>query len=126
MGDSTILSRRDFTLKSALAVLAGATITISGCDSDSPTAPTPTPGPGPGPGGGNETGTVSANHGHTAEISAAELSAGNALSLDIRGTADHPHTVELTMNDVMAIDNGDSVSKTSSVDAAHDHTVTFN
>ena len=73
MGDSTILSRRDFTLKSALAVLAGTTITISGCDSDSPTAPTPNPGPG----GGSGTGTVSANHGHTAEITAAELTAGN-------------------------------------------------
>ena len=122
MGDSTILSRRDFTLKSALAVLAGTTITISGCDSDSPTAPTPNPGPG----GGSGTGTVSANHGHTAEITAAELTAGNALSLDITGTADHPHTVELTMDDVMNIENGESVSKTSSVDAAHDHTVTFN
>ncbi len=99
MGDSTILSRRDFTLKSALAVLAGTTITISGCDSDSPTAPTPNPGPG----GGSGTGTVSANHGHTAEITAAELTAGNALSLDITGTADHPHTVELTMDDVMNI-----------------------
>ncbi len=123
MGDSTILSRRDFTLKSALAVLAGATITI-GCDSDSPTAPTPTPGPGPG--GGDETGTVSANHGHTAEITAAELTAGDALTLDITGTADHPHSVELTMDDVMMIASGDTVSKTSSVDAAHDHTVTFN
>ena len=122
MGDSTILSRRDFTLKSALAVLAGTTITISGCDSDSPTAPTPNPGPG----GGSGTGTVSANHGHTAEITAAELTAGNALSLDITGTADHPHTVELTMDDVMNIENGESVSKTSSVEAAHDHTVTFN
>ena len=30
------------------------------------------------------------------------------------------------MADVMAIDNGDTVSKTSSVDAAHDHTVAFN
>ena len=30
------------------------------------------------------------------------------------------------MDDVMNIENGESVSKTSSVEAAHDHTVTFN
>ena len=55
MGKSHTVSRRDFTVKSALAVLAGTTITITACDSDSPTAPTN----GPGPSG--ETGTISSN-----------------------------------------------------------------
>lgn len=127
MKDSKTLSRRDFTLKSALAVLAGATITLTGCESDSPTAPSN--GSNGGGGGGNsgdETGTVSANHGHEAVITSAELAAGNAITLDITGTADHPHTVTLTMDEVAMIDAGDTVVKTSSTDGGHLHTVTFN
>lgn len=96
MKDSNTLSRRDFTLKSALAVLAGATITITGCASDSPTAPSNGSNGGGGGGGGNsgdESGTVSANHGHEAVITSAQLAAGDAITLDITGTADHPHTV---------------------------------
>ena len=121
------LSRRDFTRKWALAVLAGATITLTGCDSDSPTAPS-NGSNGGGGGGGNsddETGTVSANHGHQAVITSAELAAGNAITLDITGTADHPHTVMLTMDEVAMIAAGDTVVKTSSTDAGHLHTVTF-
>ena len=127
MGKSVTIGRRDFTLKSALAVLAGATITITACDSDSPTAPTN--GSDPEPSG--ETGMISSNHSHTARIAAAELTAGNAISLDIQGSAAHPHTVELTMDDVQQIGAGTRVSKESSVNDSviygnHSHTVTFN
>ena len=113
------LDRREFTLQSAMAILSAATITVSGCGGDSSPAPGPTPGPT------GSTGTISGNHGHTATISAAQLTAGNAIQLDIRGSADHPHTVELTAADVTQIGAHQSVSKTSTNDAGHSHTVTF-
>jgi cobalamin biosynthesis protein CbiG len=72
-------------------------------------------------------GTISANHGHSgAVITAAQLASPTGVSLDIRGSADHPHTVILTAADVTAIAGGQRVSKESSTDSAHSHTVTFN
>jgi hypothetical protein len=70
--------------------------------------------------------TISANHGHTATIRAAELTAGNQLTLDITGQANHPHSVTLSAAEVVSIRNGARVTKRSSVDDAHDHDVTFN
>ncbi|MGH9159853.1 MAG: hypothetical protein ACRD2X_07690 [Vicinamibacteraceae bacterium] len=118
----SLLDRREFNAKTVLALLSGVTITVSGCDGDdSPTSPSP-----PGGGGGGVTGTVSANHGHRAAISAAEITAGNEVALDIRGDADHPHTVELSAAEVMQAAEGERVSKSSTTDAGHAHTVTFN
>ena len=89
------VSRREFTKKSALALLSGVAITIVGCSSDSPTSPTPPPAAPPTTTPGTDvSGQVSANHGHTAVITAAALTAGDMLSLDITGSANHPHTVE--------------------------------
>ena len=122
MHDEHSLTRREFTLEGALAILAGVTITISGCGGDdSPSAPSPQPGSS-----GDEVGTVSANHGHTAVITAAQLSAGNALSLNIQGSAPHPHTVQITAGEVQTIASGQRVTKESSNDDAHTHVVTFN
>ena len=119
------LSRRDFTLASALAVLSGVTITVSACGgSSSPAAPTPTTPPPTG--GGDKVGTVSTNHGHTAVITAAELTAGGDVALDIQGTADHSHAVLLSAAEVMAIAADQRVSKESDTEQAHSHTVTFN
>jgi hypothetical protein len=103
------------------------TVTITGCGSDGNGNPmTPTP-----PAGG-VTGEIAANHGHdNATISNAQLTAGNAVELDIRGSADHPHTVSLSMQEVMQVAAGQRVDKTSTNDAsvsfgAHAHTVSFN
>lgn len=125
------VSRREFTKKSALALLSGVAITIVGCSSDTPTSPTPPPvAPPPAPPAttpsSDVSGQVSANHGHTAVITGAALTAGGLLSLDITGTADHPHTVELSDADLTQIQNGQRVSKTSSNNSSHSHTVTFN
>ena len=114
------MTRREFTLESALAVLAGVTITISGCgDDDSPSSPSPAPG-------GGLNGTISANHGHTAPISAAQLTAGGMISLDIRGQATHPHTVNISAAQMQTIAARQQVSIVSSSDDGHTHTVTFN
>jgi len=101
---------------------------------DGPTTPstgpsTPSTGPstpGGGASAGNVFGVIGANHGHEAVITAAQLTASNALRLDITGSADHPHTVELSAAEVTQIRDRQQVSKTSSTDAGHNHIVTFN
>ena len=82
------LTRREFTLDAALAILAGCVITIAdtACGSSS-TSPTPAAAPA------DVNGVIAANHGHIAVIMGAQITAGSAVSLDIRGTATHTHTV---------------------------------
>jgi hypothetical protein len=116
---SQTLDRREFTVASALALLSGIAVTVSGCGgSGSPAAPTTADG--------SRTGAISANHGHTAMVTAAQIGAAGALTLDIRGTSDHPHTVVLSAADLAAMGAGQRVSRVSSNDDAHTHTVTFN
>ena len=125
MTDSNKVTRRDFTVSSALALLSGVAITITGCsDSGGPTTPAPTVTTPPT--SSDATGTVGTNHGHTAVVTAAQLTSGATLILDITGTSSHPHTTELTPADLDQIAAGTRVTKTSSVDDAHDHLVTFN
>jgi hypothetical protein len=137
------VTRRDFTLKTSLALLSGVLITISGCGGgDSPTA-SPTgsspvrpvddeysPDDVPEPSvPGDVRGVISANHGHVAVISGAQLTSAQLLQLDIRGNADHTHTVELSSLELTQIANGQRVSKASTFETAeteHNHTVTFN
>jgi hypothetical protein len=114
-----VLTRREFTRESLLAMLAGVVITITGCD-DGPTSPTP------GGGSGDFSGTISANHGHVATVTAAQITAAGQASLDIMGNATHPHTVTLTANQVQQIGGRQQVSVTSTTNDGHSHTVTFN
>lgn len=121
-------TRRDFTVSSALALLSGVSITLSGCGDSSgsatpsPTTPTQTTPPPPT----DVTGVVGANHGHMAVVTAAEQTAGATIVIDIQGTSTHPHTVQLTGPDLAQIAAGNRLSKMSSTDAAHNHSVTFN
>jgi outer membrane biosynthesis protein TonB len=87
--------------------------------------PAPTPAPTPTP-ASDKVGSISSNHGHGARITAAQLTSGGALSLNIQGSAGHPHTVQLSAGEVSAIAGNQQVSKTSSSNSGHDHTVTFN
>ncbi len=120
----TDLTRREFTLQSALATLAGVTITVTGCGgSDGPGQPSGT--------GGDRAGVIENNHGHSATILAARLAAGAAFTLDIQGGADHPHSVQLDANDLALIHSGAQVVKTSSsmnggTFGTHGHAVIFN
>jgi hypothetical protein len=122
MSNDNLLTRREFTLESALVMLAGVAITITGCGSDSPpTNPTPP--------ATDKTGTVStdANHTHTgATITAAQFTAGNAITLTLTGQATHTHTVTLSQAELSQISAGTRVQKLSSTDNNHLHTVTFN
>ena len=117
--------RRAITVGAALALLGFPTITLTGCGGSSgPTNPNPNPTPTPGT--GDVQGSISANHGHSAVVHAAELQAGNALTLHIMGQATHDHTVDLTGAEVVQIRGGGRVSTTTSSTQSHTHTVTFN
>jgi len=118
------LTRREFTSASLSALFVGMTVWMGGCGGDSggsPASPTT-----PGPVAGDRSGAVSANHGHVATVTSAVLQAGGAVTLNIRGSADHNHTVDLSQAEVGQIAANARVSKTSSSDAGHVHTVTFN
>jgi len=125
-----IVDRRQFTLASAMAILSGVAITITsacGGSSSSPSSPsTPAPTPTPTPTATDKVGAISDNHGHSAVITGAQLTAGGALSLDIRGTATHTHTVQLSAAEITSIAGNQRVAKSSSNTNGHDHTVTFN
>ena len=118
------IGRREFTRQGVIAILSAATITIVDCGGgNSSPAPSPTPNPG---GSGDVAGAISANHGHTAVVTRVEITAGNAVSLDIHGTADHPHTLELSAAQVGQIGAGTRVEQVSTTEASHSHNVTFN
>src|SRR5215510_8210390 len=107
MSEDHLLSRREFTVESALAILSAATITIScGSDNKTPASPTTTQR-------ADVQGTVSANHGHEATITGAQLTSPTSISLNIQGTATHSHTVELTQAEVSSIASRVQVAKTS-------------
>lgn len=119
-----LINRREFTVESVMALLAGVTITVTGCGGgdDSPSAPT-SPSPSPT---ADVTGSVSANHGHRVTVTAAQITAASTIMVDIRGDATHPHTLELTGDELRRIGQRQQVAKTSTTDAGHSHTVTFN
>jgi hypothetical protein len=122
------ISRREFTLAAAMAVLSGVAISVSACGGDSsgsPASPSPT-GSGSTTGGGDRAGAISANHGHSAVIASAQLGASGGIMLNIQGSAGHPHTVALSGAELSAIAGNQRVAKESSNDDAHSHTVTFN
>ena len=120
------IGRREFTIASAMAILSGVAITVSGCSGGSDSGSSTPTSPSPSPGGGGAVGVVAANHGHSASISQAEITAGGDLSLDITGSANHPHTVQLSGAELGQIGAGQRVSKGSSTGDGHTHTVTFN
>lgn len=123
------LGRRRISVAAAMALLGGAALTLSACGGGgaSPGAPTAAPAP-PAPCGGEGgiCGAVSVDPLHQAAVTAAQLSAGGALTLDITGFQQHGHLVELSAEEVAAIRNRQRVEKTSSLSLGHQHTVTFN
>ena len=121
------LKRRQFTQEASLAFLAGVVVTVADCGGGgggNPTGGSPTTTLAAAP-SGSKSGTVQANHGHTAVITAAQLSAGGAVSLDISGTAGHSHIVELPAQAVTDVRDGRKVEKMSTM-SDHAHLVTFN
>ena len=117
----------------AAACLAAASTTTIGCGGGSSNPNGSTPAPTASPTASPGTGSVSGNHPlpHVAVITAAQLSAGIGITLDISNGL-HSHTVTLTGAQVMQVAAGERVSVESSRDThsdgnnPHNHTVTFN
>ena len=123
MSEDKVLTRREFTVESALAMLATVAITVTGCGDDSPpTTPTPP--------ATDKTGTVTTDAGHThpsTTITAAQFTAGNAVTLTLaNGTTTHTHTVTVSQAELTQISAGTRVQKATTTDNNHSHTVTFN
>jgi hypothetical protein len=116
---STALTRREFTAEAVLALLMGCVITVSqACNDDNPTNPTPTPT--------DINGVISANHGHAATVTGAQIVAGAALvGMHIQGSATHDHTISVSQTELQTLANRQPVTVTSTTDAMHNHTVTF-
>src|SRR5215203_3817253 len=113
-----VVTRREFTVQSALAILSSVVITVSGCDDDPPpTSPTLS----------DIQGIVAANHPepHVVTVSGAQITTGNAVTLTLTGTSTHTHTVELTQSELGTVRNRQPVTKTSTTDSFHSHGVTF-
>jgi hypothetical protein len=108
------LNRREFTIEAAMALLGGAVITISGCES----------GTDPSPVIADIHGEIATNHGHYVTLTAAGLRAGSALDVDIRGSSGHNHVVSLSTIDLAMLRNGGVVQK-ESTGTRHTHVVTF-
>ena len=124
INEAATVTRREFTLEAALALLAGCVITISDACGGSKSTTDSTPPPT------DITGTVSANHGHVAVVTAAQITATNAVALSIQGTAAHNHTLSLSQADLQTLKNRQPISRDSSSDVSatfgpHLHTVTF-
>jgi hypothetical protein len=119
----TVVSRREFTLEAALAILAGCVITIAdaGCGSSNSTPTTPTAPPA------DINGVVAANHAqpHIVTITGAMITAGNQVTLNIQGQSTHNHTINASQNNLLSLKNKQAVTITSSNDNAHMHDVTF-
>jgi hypothetical protein len=120
------IGRREFTRAGVLALLSGVSITLSDCGGGSSSPTNPTPPPPSGGGSGSVSGQISGNHGHSAVVTAAQITAANSVMLDITGTASHPHRVDLSAAEVVQIGGGQRVQKLSTNNSGHDHTVTFN
>ena len=124
------LTRREITVESILALLAGVNITVSGCgsgSSSSPTSPTPTTATPPATTTTQDVnGAISANHGHVATVTSAQITGANAVSLNIQGTATHNHVVSLTADQIRMIGARTQVAVQSTNDQGHQHLVTFN
>jgi len=120
------VDRRQFTLAAVLAALSGVTITISACGGGGSSSPTAPSNPTPPLGAGDKAGSISANHGHTVAITAAQLTAAAAVSLQLTVGDGHSHGVTLSAAEVTQIAGSARVSKESSSDTGHSHTVTFN
>jgi hypothetical protein len=103
----------------ALALVLAAGVGVVGCGDDDNGSPT-------SPSSEGATGVISNNHGHVAQLTGAQVAAGRAVTLDIRGSADHSHMLDLTNDDVVRLQSRQRVERDSSPQNTHTHRVTFN
>jgi len=121
------MDRKTFIQKTAGAVLVSIpAYSLLGCSSsDDGGGETPTPDPN-GNADCTANGTavsIGGNHGHTLEVSKADVTAGTEKSYSIQGSSPHDHNVTLTSANFTSLQSNSSISVTSSSDASHTHSV---
>jgi hypothetical protein len=112
-----IVSRRIVAALVLTLALGGAACSDDNGNPNSPSSTTATT---------DSTGVIANNHGHVAVVTLAQINAGNALTLNITGTADHSHTVDLTNDDVVRLRTRQRVERDSTLNNNHTHRITFN
>jgi hypothetical protein len=116
------LTRKEFleSIVGAAAGAAGAALLVAcGSSEGSPDAP---------PGNCAVNGTnvqIAGNHGHVMVVSKAEIAAGAIMTYDIRGTADHPHTVTINPANFANLSGNMNATTISTRDSGHDHNITI-
>jgi hypothetical protein len=68
--------------------------------------------------------TIAGNHGHMLDVPLADVADGDRVTYDIRGSADHTHTVTLSAEDFERLQGGGEVTVSSSVEDGHSHEIT--
>ena len=73
------------------------------------------------------TAEISGNHGHSISVSKADIAAGVDKPYDIKGAADHSHTVTITASQFAMLTGNTTVMKLSGPGSTdgHTHTVTI-
>jgi hypothetical protein len=70
------------------------------------------------------TSLIGANHGHVLMVSKADVAAGAAKTYDIRGAADHPHSVTVTAAMFTTLQASTAITAVSTTNSSHDHPIT--
>ncbi len=103
--------------------MVAAIVVASGCASDDAEDGDESEGGSDCAGGAD--GNISGNHGHTASVSAADITAAAAKDYDIMGSSAHSHTISVSAAQMGELAAGDSVTVTSTMAAGHTHDVTL-
>ncbi|MGE3762953.1 MAG: hypothetical protein AB7L94_11890 [Kofleriaceae bacterium] len=86
-------------------------------------AGSPAPGDGPPPTTCAPEIVIGYNHGHAMTIAPEDLHSTSTRTYQIRGTSDHPHTVDITPAQFASLRANGTLTVTSSYDDDHPHTV---
>ncbi len=109
-------TRRQF-IQTTFALSAGA-LALAACGDE--TTPVTNSDAGAGP-----VATIGFNHGHSMQVSLADVSAAADETYDIRGSSGHTHSVTLTSADFNTLATTGSVTVTSTSGSGHTHPVTI-
>lgn len=112
------ISRKSFVNGSIVSALVIAT----GCAADDDGDEGADESEGGGDCSGGATANIATNHGHSASVSGADITAGAAKSYDIMGSSSHTHSISLSAADMTTLAGGASVMVTSTSGGADGHT----
>lgn len=73
---------------------------------------------------GAEASSISANHGHSLTVSAADVNAGNEKTYSIQGSSGHNHEVTITAAQFATLANNQQIQVNSTQGNGHTHSVT--